>query len=59
MQQLAYFESTPEHWTIDDLSGMPLFYRFEIRYCMRMRKNRDFSHSPKKYQICELYEYAH
>jgi hypothetical protein len=42
MQQLAYFESTPKHWTIADLPGMPLFQRFEIGYFLRMRKNGFF-----------------
>jgi hypothetical protein len=47
MQQLAYFESTPEHRTNADLSEMPLFQRFEIGYFMRMRKNYDFYRSHK------------
>ncbi len=49
MQQLAYFESTPEHWKIGDLSGMSLFIpRFEIGFYMKMRKMTIFYLTHKK-----------
>ncbi len=49
MQQLAYFESTPEHWKIGDLSGMPLFIpRFEIGFYRKMRKMTIFYLLTKK-----------
>jgi hypothetical protein len=60
MQQLAYFEITPEHWKICDLSGMPLFHRSEVGYFIRMREKRTiFYLSHKKYLLLVLSEYAH
>ncbi len=41
-------KSTPEHWTISDLSEMALFSRFEIVYFMKMIENDDcLPFSPK------------